>query len=910
MTSSGHKIKVVCRVRPFLKTEKPDDAVVAESNNVLRVTNPRDSNKDVKFQFDACYGPTIGQEPIYKNDVRPLVETIFNGMSATVFCYGVTGAGKTHTIQGTDTEPGIIPRALEHIFMHQERDAFDYNIQISYFEIYKEAVFDLLKPRDSSTTGLPIREDANRRIFVAGISKKQVTSYEQFDSLYQKACGNRRTASTKLNNHSSRSHAILTVQVQWQDDISAGKVWSGRLHLIDLAGSEDNRRTENGRDRMAESSAINRSLFVLGQVVEALNTGAARIPYRDSKMTRILQDSLGGDSLGMMIVNVSPGEAFLQDTHNTLSFATKSREVVNKPVAHEVVEQRWTVVDRLQHHRGAGPHSRSTTIAASTNGSAGFKRRRSDEPVILEETSPESACNGSHITGGSRKLKSVAVGLQGRHSDTGIVGSKSSTIVGHVPMRRSASSAPLPRQADLVQKVVRAKVQDLEQRTESTSNEIMERVMRIEKQLSNNRLDSDVVFDLFSPATKLKTSRGWLKYARELEQKGDLDKALAHYQEALKYAPELNKLEAHISKLQTRLRKQKRRDSIKSHGASNIRISEKKPMQMLTTTGGEADGSDGEEDVGPLWMVDGLAESPNAEKAKRRGLSKPSTAANKAALPVQKPLESAVPIAGAGRPEAKRRRVLGNYNGGKPAVIKKRVDVTEGSVHDRRISFGGNHTNPFILSGNDFTSDLDRRLEDRKKGSLLTKKLMAKSSVAARLRRTLAEPPTPDDRNDKDFVVPNDHISSAESDIEVDLTKRRAKKSSKRSGRIPGSLGVRDLVERRLQAESEQSKENDLQSATSEKHIKSKRSSGGATASPEEKLKFDKYNDISIASALQMINSTELKKIMKLQGIGKRRAEQIQASVRLHGPLEHVSELQSRLQFKNKVIMGILSTFS
>ncbi|KAJ2809517.1 hypothetical protein H4R20_000019 [Coemansia guatemalensis] len=828
-------------------------------------------------------------------------------MSATVFCYGVTGAGKTHTIQGSDTEPGIIPRALEHIFMHQERDAFDYDIRVSYFEIYKEAVFDLLKSRDSSTTGLPIREDANRRIFVAGLSKKQVTSFEQFDSLYQKACRNRRTASTKLNNHSSRSHAILTVQVQWQDDISAGKVWSGRLHLIDLAGSEDNRRTENGRDRMAESSAINRSLFVLGQVVEALNTGAARIPYRDSKMTRILQDSLGGDSLGMMIVNVSPGEAFLQDTHNTLSFATKSREVVNKPVAHEVIEQRWTVVDRLQHHRGAGPHTRPTAVTAVANGSAGLKRRRSDEPAISEsDTSPTSASNGNHVTGGLRKLKTAAVGPQGRHSDTGVVGSKSSAMAVHAPMRRSASSAPLPRQADLVQKVVRARVQDLEQRTESTSNEIMERVMRIEKQLSNNRLDSDVVFDLFSPATKLKTSRGWLKYARELEQKGDLEKALAHYQEALKYAPELNKLETHISKLQAKLRKQKRRDSIKSHGAANIRVSEQRPEQMLTTTGGEDDGSEGEEDVGPLWMADGLAESPNAEKAKRRGLVKSSAAGNKAAILAQKPVESAESAIGAGRPQAKRRRVLGN--GGKPAVIKKRVEVTEGSVHDRRISFGGNQTNPFVLSGNDFNSDLDRRLDERKRGSLLTKKLMAKSSVAARLRQALAEPPTPDDRNDKDFVMPSDHISSAESDIEVDLSKRRAKKPTKRSGRIPGSLGVRDLVERRLQAESEKSKENDLQPAISEKP-KSKKSTGTA-ASPEEKLQFDKYNDISIASALQMINSAELKKIMKLQGIGKRRAEQIQESVQLHGPLKHVSELQSRLRFKNKVIMGILSTFA
>ncbi|KAJ1813318.1 hypothetical protein LPJ56_005205, partial [Coemansia sp. RSA 2599] len=512
---------------------------------------------DVKFNFDSCYGPKVGQETIYKADVRPLVETVFSGMSATVFCYGVTGAGKTHTIQGSETDPGIIPRALEQIFMHKKRDAYDYDVRVSYYEIYKEAVFDLFKPRDSSgSSGLPIREDANRKIFVAGLSEKRISSYEHFDSLYQKACGNRRTASTKLNNHSSRSHAILTVQVQWKDDIGSGKTWCGRLHLIDLAGSEDNRRTENGKDRMAESSAINRSLFVLGQVVEALNTGASRIPYRDSKMTRILQDSLGGDSLGMMIVNVSPGEAFLQDTHNTLNFATKSREVVNKPVAHEVVEQRWTAADRLQHHRGMGRPTRSAVVATASGAAGAAKRRRSDDMDVSE--TDESPASGGQRPGhaaqinGSRRRISPA-GSQERSSDNGL--------------RRPP---PPPQQADFVQKVVSAKFHEVEQKSETASNEIMERVMRIEKQLSNKQLDSSAVIDLFTPATKLKTSRGWLKHARELEQKGDLERALAHYEEAHKYAPELNKLEAHIVKLKARIRRQKRRSSLASHGEANV----------------------------------------------------------------------------------------------------------------------------------------------------------------------------------------------------------------------------------------------------------------------------------------------------------------------------------------------------
>ncbi|KAJ2488871.1 hypothetical protein IWW37_004457 [Coemansia sp. RSA 2050] len=928
MSLSGHKIKVVCRVRPFLKTEKPDDSVSVEANNVLRVSNPRDSTKDVKFNFDSCYGPEIDQATIYRNDVRPLVEAMFSGMSATVFCYGVTGAGKTHTIQGTDTEPGIIPRAVEHIFMHQQRDPYDYDIRIRYYEIYKEAVFDLLKPHDPTMAGLPIREDAQRKIFVAGLSEKRVTSYEQFDSIYQKASGNRRTASTKLNNHSSRSHAILTVQVQWQDDIGAGKTWCGRLHLIDLAGSEDNRRTENGKDRMAESSAINRSLFVLGQVVEALNTGSSRIPYRDSKMTRILQDSLGGESLGMMIVNVAPGEAFLQDTNNTLNFATKSRQVVNKPVAHEVVEQRWSAVDRLQHHRGAlaaGRLGKSTVVVAS--GPGGLKRRRSDDPMDVACDSDEPLAHDGTLTSSGglpaarRHVQATGpVARPGRHSD------------GSRKPGQALGGAPLPRQADFVQRAVAAKFNEMEQKTSTASNEIMERVMRIEQQLSGSaRLDSSVVIDMFTPATKLKTSRGWLKHARELEQGGHLEKALAHYEEALRYAPELNKLEAHIEKLRARLRRQKRRSSIASHGAANMRVADQIPGKK----------PDDDDDCGPLWMIDGLAESPGAEKAKRRARgpatmvpSKPVgprvlgcvapqplfPTSTKAAMAVGKPAVAASKPAAAAAAAVvvgpKRVKLAGSSTGG-----RKFSGITEGSVHDRRVSFGSSVLNPFVVGGDDFDSDLQERL-DRKAivSAARTKRLEAKSSAAARLNRVLAVPRTPgDDRSDKDFVPQSSDLEDEEEDSDNDgggvaaVARRRGGSDGRRGMRVPGSLGVRGLVEQRRQQQAamdDDVKENAQALGTRPNSRAQQKQSRASVENPVAETTLEQFSDICQASALQMINSADVKKIMKLQGIGKRRAEQIQASVQDEGPIVHVCELQTRLHFKSKLILAILSTFA
>ncbi|KAJ2559888.1 hypothetical protein EV175_000122 [Coemansia sp. RSA 1933] len=899
----SNKIKVVCRVRPFLAKETKDETVTVETGTQLRVTNPRDSTKDVRFSFDACYGAGSQQQTIYGNDVRPLVETVFTGMSATVFCYGVTGAGKTYTMEGSENDPGIIPRALAHVFKRKERDAYDYDVRVSYYEIYKEAVFDLFaRPADSgassvSGSGLPIREDANRRIFVAGLSERRVHTYEQFEAAFAKASGRRRTASTKLNDQSSRSHAILTVSVQWTDDIGPkGKMWCGKLHLIDLAGSEDNRRTENGRDRMAESSAINRSLFVLGQVVEALNTGAARVPYRDSKMTRILQDSLGGECLGMMIVNVAPGLSLLHDTHNTLSFATRSREVVNRPVAHEVVEHRWSAADRLQHHRAANAtRGVRTQVVASTDGA---KRRRSHADENSDENAEADTGRRSLGSLGEAASKKRKVSAPARHS-TGT----------------AAAAAPAAAK----------------QEPKARDNEIMQRVMRIEKQLSSSRLDSNMVIDMFTPTTKLKTSRGWLKHAREIEARGDLDKALLHYEEALRYAPELNKLETHIARLRARIRRRNRRSSIESYGNAAWTVTDGNGNGQKPVDAKEGD----EEDLGPLWMPDGLAESPGADKAKRRA----AAASKKDALPKNQPknqpksqvknLPKSQPKAQSNEKdmqpekkqgEQKRIKLQAIANNNVKPQHRALSKVTEGSVHDqRRISFGTGANNPFVVGGDEFNADLQERLDRKTQGqSLRTDRILAKSSAAARLQKRLAVPPTPDDRSrDTDYVPP---ASSDDSDNDIaDMANGKqatngARKSQQQQRRMPGALGVRGLLEQRMMA---QTKENVDASGPKSGRVsdvsagsKSRRGSGSNAAGAEEKLELGRFNDICLASALQMINSAEVKKITKLQGIGKRRAEQIRASIQAEGPLKHISELQGRLQFKNKIILDILSTFA
>ncbi|KAJ1841009.1 hypothetical protein LPJ73_006258 [Coemansia sp. RSA 2703] len=232
------------------------------------------------------------------------------------------------------------------------------------------------------------------------------------------------------------------------------------------------------------------------------------------------------------------------------------------------------------------------------------------------------------------------------------------------------------------------------------------------------------------------------------------------------------------------------------------------------------------------------------------------------------------------------------------------VNITEGSVHDNhRLSFGTSSHNPFVVGGDEFQSDLQDRIE-RKNASLATlraTKLDSKSSAAARLRRVLQQPVTPDDRRDKDYVLGSDNADS-DDDFESGVLAKKSKTKARRGGRVPGSLGVRGLLEQRLSAGSEG--DAPLQ-RLSDVSTKSKPSPGA-----EERLSLDQFNEICLASAVQMINSGEVKKIMKLQGIGKRRAEQIQASVQSAGPIVHIADLKHRLQFKNKLILDILSTFA
>lgn len=247
---------------------------------------------------------------------------------------------------------GVIPRLLSGVFRRGKKIAKDsegnttVNVSLSYYEIYNDKVFDLLEPPEKRTpSGLPLRAEASGRTVVAGLSERACEDLRDFEKLYIEANNNRVTASTKLNAHSSRSHAILRVKVTQTTD---GMIRESTVSAIDLAGSEDNRRTDNGKERLVESAAINKSLFVLSQCIDAISRGDKRIPYRESKMTRIL--SLGqNNGITIMFLNLAPLRSYHLDTLSSLNVSSRAKRIEVREIENEVVFKQFP--------RSAGSHT-------------------------------------------------------------------------------------------------------------------------------------------------------------------------------------------------------------------------------------------------------------------------------------------------------------------------------------------------------------------------------------------------------------------------------------------------------------------------------------------------------------------------------------------------------------------------
>ena len=343
----SYNILVAVRVRPLSQKEKmisTDETINVENKSTIILKdpsiyiNPNNIRAKEKFlTFDYAFDKNESQINIFNSTTKFLINGIVNGYNATVFAYGATGAGKTYTMLGNDDNPGIMPYTLKELFseikLYPERS---YKIKLWYLEIYNENIRDLLV---NDSENLELREDPIKGLFINGITEKETDSHEDILSLLKKGNKNRTTEETDANETSSRSHAILQISVSFKEkqnkDNLKNSIKFGKLSLIDLAGSERASMTGNKGMRLIEGGNINRSLLVLGNCINALcesniKGNKPHIPYRDSKLTRLLKDSLGGNSRTVMIANVSPFVYNFDDTYNTLKYAERAKHIKTK----------------------------------------------------------------------------------------------------------------------------------------------------------------------------------------------------------------------------------------------------------------------------------------------------------------------------------------------------------------------------------------------------------------------------------------------------------------------------------------------------------------------------------------------------------------------------------------------------
>lgn len=339
------RVQVVVRCRPMDEKELARGYTrvvdVFPSRGVVEIRHPRDdpSTDNVKvFTFDAVYDWNSSQQDLYEETVRPLVSSVLDGFNGTIFAYGQTGTGKTYTMEGLKSDHerrGVIPRSFEHIFNHIGRsENMQYLVRASYLEIYQEEIRDLLQPDQSLR--FELKEKPDTGVFVKDLSTSVCKSAVEIQQLMNTGNQNRTIGATNMNEHSSRSHAIflITIEMGSIDDSSGIRV--GRLNLVDLAGSERQSKTGASGERLKEASKINLSLSALGNVISALVDGkTTHVPYRDSKLTRLLQDSLGGNSKTIMVANIGPASYNYDESLTTLRYANRAKNIKNKPKINE-----------------------------------------------------------------------------------------------------------------------------------------------------------------------------------------------------------------------------------------------------------------------------------------------------------------------------------------------------------------------------------------------------------------------------------------------------------------------------------------------------------------------------------------------------------------------------------------------
>ena len=347
--SKCSNIKVYCRIRPeneqeissgygpcLKQTSTNSLQILVDNLNINSGLKENYSDKIIQeFTFDKVYPSETNQNIIFEQIAKPLISAAFEGINGTLFCYGQTASGKTYTMEGIPSDEnlkGIIPRMMKFVFeiINSQSSEVEFSVKCQYYQIYNEKVQDLIDTRKSD---LSIREDKNKGIWVGECTEEYIESEEEMLNFFNKGTENRIVSSTKMNSISSRSHSIFSVTI-YQRNVITESSKTGKIYFVDLAGSEKmSKAGVEGNTMLKEAQNINKSIMTLGMVINALSKGEKHIPYRDSKLTRVLQESLGGNSLTYLIINCSSNMLNQTETLNSLRFGQRAKLIKNKVVA-------------------------------------------------------------------------------------------------------------------------------------------------------------------------------------------------------------------------------------------------------------------------------------------------------------------------------------------------------------------------------------------------------------------------------------------------------------------------------------------------------------------------------------------------------------------------------------------------
>ncbi|EXJ64986.1 kinesin family member 11 [Cladophialophora yegresii CBS 114405] len=348
-------VVVRCRGRSEREVRENSGVVVSTSGvkgKTVELSMGPNAISNKAYHFDKVFSPAADQAIIFDDVVAPVLNEVLAGYNCTIFAYGQTGTGKTYTMSGDMTDSlgmlsdaaGIIPRVLYSLFQKLEADEVECSVKCSFIELYNEELRDLLSSDDS--VKLKIFDDANRKshpaTVVQGMEESHINTAAAGIKLLREGSHRRQVAATKCNDLSSRSHTVFTITTYIKKASEAGDdyICSGKLNLVDLAGSENIQRSGAENKRAAEAGLINKSLLTLGRVINALVDKSSHIPYRESKLTRLLQDSLGGRTKTCIIATVSPAKSNLEETISTLDYAFRAKNIRNKPQVNSMVSKK------------------------------------------------------------------------------------------------------------------------------------------------------------------------------------------------------------------------------------------------------------------------------------------------------------------------------------------------------------------------------------------------------------------------------------------------------------------------------------------------------------------------------------------------------------------------------------------